>query len=89
MKEINPTDVFIISLIKYSINQLELAYRDIMGIHYEDSKCFVFSKGEDVARPQRRMVTRKRKVSGKQELFDLYFFSLRNYPFFLLLLIDK
>ena len=45
-----------------------------MGIHYEDSKCFAFSKGEDVARPQRRMVTRNRKVSGKQELFDLYFF---------------
>lgn len=47
MKEINPTDVFIITLIKYSRNQLEIPYRNIMGICYEDSKCFTFSKGED------------------------------------------
>ena len=48
MKEINPTDVFIITLIKYSRNQLEIPYRNVMGTCYEDSKCFAFSKGEAV-----------------------------------------
>lgn len=34
-----------------------------MGIYYEDSKCFPFSKREDVVRPQKRII-RNGKVSG-------------------------
>lgn len=81
-----PTDVFIITLIKYSEINLRYLYRNIMGICYEDSKCLHF--------PRARMATKATKQDGNKEQNVIWNpeiilpIFMKNYPFSPLLLLD-